>query len=179
MDDIINDATERMEKSLVLLKDQLVSLGFGGIGGALDNIKVEYYGSLTPLYQMSQITIPYRGKFVVRPHDPSMTKEVERAVHKANLGVSVSSDKAGVHVVAPNPTIQQRQKMAEYAVRLGNDTKVAIRKIRQDARTKLKKAALPEDDEKRAERELQDWTDDYCNQANGLCEKRRDLILEG
>jgi len=179
MNEFIDDAVDRMEKSLKLLKDQLVVLGFGGISGAIDNIKVEYYGSQTPLIQLAVITSPYRGKFIVRPHDPTTAKDIERAIHKANLGVSVMSEKTSVIVTAPAPNIQQREKLADHATHLGNDAKVAVRKIRQDVRTKLKKAKLPEDDEKRTDRELQDYTDDYCNQVDQLVAKRRALIMEG
>lgn len=179
MNAILKDATDRMEKSFKLLKEQYVGLFFGGVGSAIDNIKVEYYGSMTPIQQLAIITSPYKGKYVIRPHDPTTAKEIERAIHKANLGVSVTSDKAGVHVTAPPPNIQQRETLADHATKLANEAKVAIRKIRQDARTKLKKDDLPEDEEKKAERELQKETDSYCDEVDELCDNRRQAILEG
>ena len=176
--EIINDATERMEKSFNLLKDQYLGIGYGGISGILDSLKVEYYGSQTPLIQLAVIMSHQRGRYTIRPHDPTTIKEIERTIHKANLGVSVMSDKAGIHVTAPSPSMEQRKKLAEHAVHMANEFKVAIRKIRQDARTKLKKAKFSEDDEKKADRDLQGYTDEYCDMIDELCESKQASILE-
>jgi ribosome recycling factor len=154
MTDILKDATDRMAKSYKLLQDNFLSLWTTNSGGWIDTLKVEYYGSMNPIRQLASITVPYSGKFVIKPHDPACTKEIERAIHKANLGVTVAAEKNSVMVSVPSPTIQQREAMAEHAIHMANDAKVAVRKIRQDARTKLKKAKLSEDDEKRIEKKL-------------------------
>lgn len=178
MNEILNDADERMEKSLKMLKDQFFNVVLGGVGGALDSIKIEYYGSMTPLQQLALITSPYQGKFVIRPHDPSTMKDIERAIHKANLGANVSGDKNAIHVTSPSPSTDAKKKLADHAAKLANDAKLAVRKIRQDCRTRLKKGNLPEDDEKKADRELQEMTDLFCSEIDGL-EKSKVVSILG
>jgi len=177
MNTITKDAKERMEKTLSLLKDQYTSLVFGGVGGALDNLKIEYYGSLTPLIQLAVIMSPYRGKYIVRPHDPTTLREIERAIQKANLGVNIATEKTSVLVTTPPATTEQRHKLADHADQLANEAKVAVRKIRQDGRTKLKKVELPEDDERKTDKELQNLTDSFCTEIDKLNSVKRESII--
>ena len=175
---IIKDATDRMEKSFNLLKEQYKGLRSTQGGGWVDSIKVEYYGSQTPLQQLASVTTPFPGKFVIKPYDPSCVKDIEKAIVKANMGVGVTSEKTSVVISIPRMTTEQRDKLADHAIEMANETKVAIRQIRQDARKHLQKAKLPEDDEKRADKELQSLTDDYCEKADALGKQKSAAILE-
>lgn len=179
MSEIIKDAVGRMDKSFSVLQDSYRGLNYAHSGGFLDSIKVEYFGSHTPLNQLASITRPYTGKFSIRPHDPTCVKDIERAIVKANLNLGVSSEKTCVNVSVPSPTTDQKKDMAKHARKLADDAKVAVRKIRQDARTKLKKAALPEDDEKKADKQLQEQTDAFCSKIDAAYDSKEKQLING
>jgi ribosome recycling factor len=176
---IYTDAATRMEKSYSLLTEQYKGLRSTSSGGWLDSLKVEYYGSLTPVNQLASVTTPYPGKITIKAYDSGCIKDIERAIQKANLGVGVTSDKNGILVSIPRMTMDQREKLAERATSLANDSKVAVRQIRQDARKSLLKAELSEDEEKSLEKQLQKLTDDYCEKIEKLGKAKSNALMEG
>lgn len=177
MHEIVKDAVGRMDKSYTVLQDTYRRLGHAQSGGFLDTIRVEYFGSQTPLNQIAVITRPHPGRFLVRPHDATIVKDVEKAIQRANLNVGVAAEKAAVVVTVPSPTIEQKRDMARHARSLAEEAKVAVRKVRQDARTTLKKAGLPEDDEKKAEKALQEKTDAYCKMIEEAAATKEKVLV--
>ncbi len=174
---LLDDAKVRMDKTLTILTDQYRCLGLAATGAFLDTIKVPYYGSMTPLPQMAVISKPYAGKFLIRPFDPACVKEVERTLHKANLGMNVSADKTSVQVLVPTMSMEQKEKMADHANKLATEALTAIRRIRQDVRKQIQKQDLSEDEEKATEKKLQQLTDEFCEEVDNLSSRKQNSLL--
>jgi ribosome recycling factor len=139
-DEILFDAEERMEKALDVFKDHLRGLRTGRATPALvDNLRVEYYGSPTPLKQMAQISTPDPTSIVIRPFDPSVLKDIEKAIRSSDLGMSPNNDGKMIRLTVPPMSGEQRQKMVARIKKSAEDAKVALRNIRRDANENVKK----------------------------------------
>src|SRR6201987_5506694 len=132
-DDILLDAEERMEKAVNVFRDELRGLRTGRATPALvDNLRVEYYGSPTPLKQMAQISTPDPQQIVIRPFDQSCLKDIEKAIRSSDLGMSPNNDGKMIRLTVPPMSGEQRQKMVARIKKSGEDAKVACRNIRRD-----------------------------------------------
>src|SRR5437763_14330697 len=133
-DEILFDAEERMEKAANVFKDELRGLRTGRATPALvDSIRIEYYGSPTPLKQLAQINTPDPQSILIRPFDQSVLKEIEKAIRSSDLGMSPNSDGKMIRLQVPPMSGEQRQKMAARIKKSSEDAKVACRNIRRDA----------------------------------------------
>src|SRR5262245_19070335 len=133
-DEILFDAEERMEKAATVLRDELRGLRTGRATPALvDSIRVEYYGSPTPIKQMAQISTPDPQSIVIRPYDQGSLKDIEKAIRSSDLGLSPNNDGKIIRLTVPPMSGEQRQKMAQRIKRMAEEAKVAIRNIRRDA----------------------------------------------
>src|SRR6267378_5175941 len=133
-EEILFDCEERMEKAVNVLRDELRGLRTGRATPALvDSIRVEYYGSPTPLKQMAQISTPDPQQIVIRPYDQSVLKEIEKAIRSSDLGMSPTNDGKMIRLAVPAMSGEQRQKMATRIKKSAEDAKVACRNIRRDA----------------------------------------------
>src|SRR5438309_9607360 len=140
-DEILFDAEERMEKAINVFKDELRGLRTGRATPALvDSIRVEYYGSPTPLKQLAQISTPDPQQIVIRPFDQSVLKEVEKAIRSSDLGMSPNNDGKLLRLTVPAMSGEQRQKMATRIKKSAEDAKVACRNIRRDANKQFEQA---------------------------------------
>ena len=132
-DEIQFDAEERMEKAIGVFRDELRGLRTGRATPALvDNIRVEYYGSPTPLKQMAQISTPDPQQIVIRPFDPSVLKDIEKAIRSSDLGMTPNNDGKMIRLQIPPMSGDQRQKMVTRIKKSAEDAKVACRNIRRD-----------------------------------------------
>src|SRR5439155_177399 len=133
-EEILFDGEERMEKASNVLRDELRGLRTGRATPALvDSIRVEYYGSPTPLKQMAQISTPDPQQIVIRPFDQSVLKEIEKAIRSSDLGMSPNNDGKMIRLQVPPMSGEQRQKMVTRIKKLAEEAKVAIRNVRRDA----------------------------------------------
>src|SRR5918999_538996 len=133
-DEILFDAEERMEKAVNVFKDELRGLRTGRATPALvDSLKVEYYGSPTPLKQLAQINTPDPTSIVIRPFDPGSLKEIEKAIRSSDLGMAPNNDGKMIRLTVPPMSGEQRQKMVARIKKSGEEAKVACRNIRRDA----------------------------------------------
>src|SRR6266403_1107852 len=133
-DEILLDAEERMEKAIGVFRDELRGLRTGRATPALvDNIRVEYYGSPTPLKQLAQISTPEAQQILIRPFDQSVLKEVEKAIRASDLGMSPNNDGKLIRLTVPPMSGEQRQKMVARIKKSAEEAKVALRNIRRDA----------------------------------------------
>src|ERR1700751_1693899 len=131
--DILFDTEERMEKGVNVFRDELRGLRTGRATPALvDNLRVEYYGSPTPLKQMAQINTPDPQQIVIRPFDQSCLKDIEKAIRSSDLGMSPTNDGKMIRLQVPPMSGEQRQKMATRIKKSAEDAKVACRNIRRD-----------------------------------------------
>src|SRR5207244_8670755 len=133
-EEILFDGEERMEKAVSVLKDELRGLRTGRATPALvDSIRVEYYGSPTPLQQMAQISTPDPQQIVIRPFDQSVLKDIEKAIRSSDLGLSPNNDGKMIRLQVPPMSGEQRNKMATRIKKSAEEAKVACRNIRRDA----------------------------------------------
>jgi ribosome recycling factor len=182
-DDILLDAEERMEKAVSVLRDELRGIRTGRASPALvDQLRVEYYGSPTPLRQLAAISAPEPQQILIRPFDPSAIKEIERAIQTSGLGLAPQSDGKVVRLNLPAMSGEQRQKMVTRVKKLAEEAKVAIRNVRRDANKNFdaaeKAKEMTEDDRDAGKEEVQKLTDTFETKAQEAADKKIVEILE-
>src|SRR5919204_256610 len=140
-DEILFDAEERMEKAVSVLRDELRGLRTGRATPALvDTLKVDYYGSPTPLKQLAQINTPDPQSIVIRPFDQSSLKDIEKAIRSSDLGMAPNNDGKMIRLTVPPMSGEQRQKMVARKKKPAEEAKVACRNIRRDANKQFDQA---------------------------------------
>ncbi|NMB24608.1 MAG: ribosome recycling factor [Firmicutes bacterium] len=148
----------------------------------LDRIQAEYYGTLTPLNQMANISAPEARLLVIQPWDKSAVKDIERAILKSDLGLTPSSDGTVIRIPIPALTEERRKDLVRLVRKGAEDNRIAIRNIRREAndslRTLEKDGTISEDERHRAESEVQELTDKYIEQINRLLEDKEAEIME-
>src|SRR6266481_6313782 len=159
-DEILLDAEERMEKAVNVFRDELRGRRTGRATPALvDSLRVEYYGSPTPLKQMAQISTPDPQQIVIKPYDQSVLKEIEKAIRSSDLGMSPTNDGKLIRLSVPPMSGEQRKKMATRIKKSAEEAKVACRNIRRDANKNFdqseKAKELTEDDRDKGKEEVQ------------------------
>src|SRR5947199_7233714 len=159
-EEILFDGEERMEKASNVLRDELRGLRTGRATPALvDSIRVEYYGSPTPLKQMAQISTPDPQQIVIRPFDQSVLKEIEKAIRSSDLGMSPNNDGKMIRLTVPPMSGEQRQKLVTRIKKSSEDAKVACRNIRRDANKQFDQAEknkeMTEDERDKGKDEVQ------------------------
>ncbi|MBK7889825.1 MAG: ribosome recycling factor [Bdellovibrionales bacterium] len=175
-------AKDVMEKALVALSNELKKVRTGRAQvSMLDNVKVNYYGNLTPLSQVSAISTPDAKSFLIAPWEAQMLKEIEQAIIKSDLGMSPINDGKVIRLKVPDLNEQRRKEMVKNTKKVVEDAKVAVRMGRRDANEMLKKAlkdkAISEDDNKRAEQDIQKMTDQYIEKVDKIsAEKEKEIM---
>jgi ribosome recycling factor len=182
-DEILFDAEERMEKAVHVFRDELRGLRTGRATPALvDSIRVEYYGQPTPLKQLAQISTPDPQQILIRPFDPSVLKEIEKAIRSSDLGMAPNNDGKMIRLIVPPMSGEQRQKMVTRIKKSGEEAKVAIRNIRRDANKQLDQAEkakeMTEDERDKGKEEIQDLTKKFEDRVAELAEKKAKEVME-
>src|SRR6516225_11195503 len=137
-EEILFDAEERMEKALTVYRDELRGLRTGRATPALlDSLRVEYYGSLTAIKQLAQVSTPDPQQLVVRPFDAGALKDIEKAIRASNLGLAPNNDGKIIRLQVPSMSGEQRQKMVALIKKQAEEAKVACRNVRRDANKHL------------------------------------------
>src|SRR5262249_45936791 len=160
-DEILLDAEERMEKAVNVYRDELRGLRTGRATPALvDSLRVEYYGSPTPLKQMAQISTPDPQQIVIKPYDPGTLKDIEKAIRSSDLGMSPTNDGKLIRLQVPPMSGEQRQKMATRIKKSAEDARVSCRNIRRDANKQFdaaeKAKEMTEDERDAGKEQVQD-----------------------
>ena len=131
---------EKIEKSISFLKEDLNTLRAGRANPAiLDKVMVDYYGTPTPLKNLSNISVPEPRLLVIAPFDPKSIGDIEKAINIANIGINPSNDGKVVRLAIPQVTEERRKELTKTAKKMGEETKVAVRNLRRDANDKVKK----------------------------------------
>jgi ribosome recycling factor len=182
-DEILLDAEERMEKALAVFRDELRGLRTGRATPALvDHLRVDYYGTPTPLRQLAQITTPDPQQLLIRPYDPAALKEIEKAIRASDLGLAPNSDGKMIRLQIPPMSGEQRQKLVARVKKAAEEAKVACRNIRRDANKHLDQAEkdklLTEDECARAKEEVQDLLKKFEERITELADKKAKEIME-
>ncbi len=183
MSEIYKVAEEKMNKSVNAMLNEYAAIRAGRANPAvLDRVEVEYYGAPTPLNQMAAISVPDARTLVVQPWDKSSLKDIERGILTADIGINPQNDGSVIRLVFPPLTEERRREIGKNIFKLAEDCKIAIRSIRRDAMDKLKdqkkKAEITEDDLKDEEKKMQDLTDKFCKEIDGLATKKDKEIME-
>ena len=182
-DEILFDAEERMEKALDVFKEQLRGLRTGRATPALvDNLRVEYYGSPTPLKQLAQINTPDPQSIVIRPFDAGCLKDIEKAIRSSDLGMAPNNDGKMIRLTVPSMSGDQRKKMVAVIKKSAEDAKVSCRNIRRDANkhfeTAEKNKEMTEDDRDSGKEKVQDLLKNFEGKIDEMGDKKSKEILE-
>lgn len=177
-----SDAKSRMEKTLQALRRELASLRAGrATPSLLDKIEVEYYGTMTPLNQLSNISAPEPRLLVIQPWDKSAISAIEKALQKSELGITPTNDGDVIRISIPPLTEERRAELVRVVKKTGEEAKVSIRNIRRDANDEYKKMEksgdLSEDEARRCQEEVQKLTDDFVKQIDeAVTSKEKDIM---
>ena len=183
MKEQIKSHEAKMQKTLDVLSKELAAVRAGRANPAvLDKITVEYYGAPTPLNQVAAISTPDPRTLVIQPWDGGLLKPIEKAIQVSDLGINPQNDGRVIRLVFPQLTEERRKELAKQVKKYGEDAKVAIRNVRRDAVDFVKKAQkkgeLTEDDQKKAEKDIQDLTDKYVKKVDEMCGKKDKELME-
>lgn len=181
--DLVNKSEESMKKSINFLKEDLASIRAGKANPKLvDKIQVSYYGTMTPINQLANISVPDPRSIVIQPWDSSLLKEIERAIQSSDLGINPSNDGKLIRLSIPPLTEERRKDLIKLVKKEVENSKIAIRNIRRDSNEEIKKMEksgdLTEDDQKRAEEEMQKLTDKYTKLTDDIYKEKEKEILE-
>lgn len=177
------NAVARMDKTIVALKEEYKTLRTGRASASIfDRVRVDYYGTPTPLNQVSTISVPEARSIVIQPFDKSLIGEIEKAIQKSELGLNPSNDGKVIRISIPPLTAERRKELVKQAKATAENSRVAIRNIRRDGNDDLKKqqkeGLLTEDGLKTAETDLQKATDKYIQEINKILEDKEKEIME-
>jgi ribosome recycling factor len=171
-----------MVKALESFKRDLSKVRTGRASLALlDDIRVDYYGTPTPLNQVAALAVPEPRLITIQPWEKNLTGEIEKAILKTDLGLNPSSDGQLIRLVFPPLTEERRKEMVKQVKRLGEEAKIVLRNVRREGNDALKKLEkdkdITEDELKRGEKEIQDVTDDYVARVDKVvADKEKDLM---
>lgn len=179
-----DSSISRMEKTITALKDEFKTLRTGRASASIfDKIRVDYYGTPTPLNQVSTISVPEARSIIIQPFDKTLINEIEKAIQKSELGLNPSNDGKIIRISIPPLTADRRKELVKQAKATAENSRVAIRNIRRDGNDDLKKqqkdGLLTEDGLKSAEAELQKSTDKFIQEINKILEEKEKEIMEG
>jgi ribosome recycling factor len=182
-EEILFDAEERMEKAVNVLRDELRGLRTGRATPALvDTIRVEYYGSPTPLKQLAQISTPDPQQILIKPYDQSSLKDVEKAIRASDLGMTPNSDGKIIRLIVPPMSGEQRQKMVARIKKSAEDAKVACRNIRRDANKHFDQAEkakeMTEDERDKGKENVQTLLKTYEEKVTEMADKKSKEVME-
>ena len=183
VDDIMLQTEERMERALASLGEAFGSVRTGRANALLlDRIKVDYYGVPTPVNQMAGIKTPDAHMLVIEPWDKGVLGAIEHAIMESDLGVTPSNDGSCIRLPFPSLTEERRRELVKQCKNYAEEARVAVRKARQDANAALDRCVkddnLPEDDERRAQAEVQKLTDKYVAQVDEAFKKKEAEVME-
>ena len=174
---------EKMKKTIEAIRYELNKFRTGKASATiLDGVKVNYYGSIVPLKQAANISVPEARLITIQPWDKTMINEVEKAIQKSDLGLTPMNDGNMIRLPIPQLTEERRQDLVKQSKRLGEEAKISIRNSRRDANEKIKKLEkdhdISEDDSHTTQDEIQKLTDDYVAKIDEILKKKEIEIME-
>ena len=182
MNERLKTFNDKMQKSFDYLKDDLASIRAGRANPhVLDKIKVDYYGTPTPIQQVGNVSIPEARIIQIAPWDKTLIKDIEKALMASDLGITPSNDGAVIRLVFPELTEERRKQLTKDIRKKGEDAKVAVRNVRRDgndALKKLKGTEVSEDEIEDLNDELQKITDKFIKNVDEACGKKEKELME-
>ncbi len=180
--DVKNQLKEQMSKSIDSLKYQLTKVRTGRASASvLDGVSVDYYGALTPVNQVGQVSTPEARLLQIQPFDKTLIPEIERSIINANLGLTPTNDGNLIRIQFPALTEDRRKEQVKEIKKLGEDAKIAIRNARRDGNEDIKKAEkakeISEDDSKKFQEEVQKVTDGFVKDVDQIIGTKEKELL--
>ncbi|MCU6795367.1 MULTISPECIES: ribosome recycling factor [Paenibacillus] len=179
---IKKNAEDRMEKAIGSLKKELSSLRAGrAVPALLDRVQVEYYGAMTPVNQLANISTPDSRTLMIQPWDKSSMSAIEKAIMKSDLGLTPSNDGSMIRIMIPALTSERRSELVKMTRKFGEEAKVAIRNVRRDANDeikKLEKNGISEDESRKYQEDIQKFTDKYISEVDKVLVAKEKEIME-
>ena len=183
IESIFQETKDNMGKSIEALKNEFKRVRTGRASlSILDPIRVDYYGTLTPLNQMASLSIPESRLITIQPWDVSVIKDIEKAILKSDLGLTPANDGKLIRIAIPPLTEERRKQLVRSIQKKSEEFKIAVRNIRRDANELLKSlkkdGEISEDDAFRAQDQVQKITDEHIQFVDDICEEKEKEILE-
>ena len=180
IDELIQDATRRMDKSVESMQSELNTIRTGRASAALlDRVTVDYYGQPTPLNQLATLNVPEPRMLTVQPFDPNSIGSIERAIQESDLGLNPSNDGKLIRLPIPQLTEERRKELVKVARQIAEDGRIAVRNVRRDVIHHLKEEqSVGADEEHRAEERVQKLTDDHVHRIDELLKRKEAEITE-
>ena len=174
---------DKMKKSIEAVISDFDTVRAGRANASvLNRISVDYYGTPTPVGQVGTISSPDARTLVIQPWDGSLLKKIEKAIQSSDLGINPQNDGRVIRLVFPQLTEERRRDLTKQVKKYGEDAKVAVRNIRRDAMDYIKglkkKSEITEDDQKKAEKDLQELTDKYIKKVDEVCAVKEKELME-
>lgn len=174
---------EKMDKAIAHLTKELGAVRAGRANPAvLEKVMVDYYGTPTPINQIAAVSVSEARILTIAPWDPSLMKEIEKAILTSDIGINPSNDGKVMRLVFPSPTEERRKQLSKEVQKLGEEAKVAVRNVRRDAiehyKAQKKKSDITEDDLTQLEHEIQKITDNHTKNIDKMCEDKNKEIME-
>jgi len=182
-DEILLDAEERMEKAANVVQNQLQGLRTGRANaGLVDSIRVNYYGSPTPLKQLATISVPEPQQILIRPFDAGALSEISKAIQSSDVGLAPNSDGRVIRLNIPPLSTERRKQLVARVKDLAEDARVAIRNVRRDANkhadVTLKDKLMSEDIQKDTKEKVQELTKTYEGKVNSMADAKEKEVME-
>ncbi|CDC11534.1 ribosome recycling factor [Clostridium sp. CAG:413] len=182
MEKVFAMVEEKMGKTVSVLSAEFASIRAGRANSAvLDKIKVDYYGTPTPINQMAAVSVAEARILTIQPWDVSTLHPIEKAIQASDIGINPQNDGRIIRLVFPQLTEERRKELCKDVKKLAEDSRIAVRSIRRDGIDKVKKmekaSEITEDDLKIAEKKLQDLTDKYIKNIDKLADEKEKEIM--
>ncbi len=183
MNTVFATAEDKMNKSLNNLLQEFAAIRAGRANPAvLDKVLVDYYGSPTPINQLAAVSVPDPRMLLITPWDKSVLREIEKAIQMSDIGINPQNDGSALRMQFPPMTEERRRELTKDIAKMGEDCKVAVRSIRRDAIDKIKdmkkRSEITEDDQKNAEKKMQDLTDRFTKEIEKMVDGKQKEIME-
>lgn len=174
-----NELELKMMQTIENLQNRLTNIRAGRANPAmLNGIMVNYYGALSPIQSLANITVPEARKLFIKPFDRNTLKDIERAINEANLGIAPTNNGEMIILTIPELNEERRKDYVKQAKSMGEDAKVALRNLRQDANNEIKKSEYPEDEEKRLLDEVQELITKYNKLVEEEVKNKEDELMQ-
>jgi ribosome recycling factor len=182
MESVLKDTEARMTAALDALGREFAAVRTGRASiGLLEPVRVDYYGTPTPVNQMASVSTPDARTLAIQPWEASQLKAIEKAILASDLGLTPVNDGKTIRLTIPTPTEERRKQLAKSVAKLAEEARVAVRNVRREANERLKALArdrkLAEDDERRAHEQIQKVTDRFIARVDELLKKKEQEIL--
>jgi len=180
--EIISECESKMKKALEVLQDELKTVRTGRAStGLVENIKVDYYGTATPLKQIAALATPQADMIVIKPFDPGSIGEIEKAIKNSDLSIAPIADGKLIRLSIPPLSEERRRQLVTQVKQLGEQTKVSVRNIRREANKQLEKEqkdkVVTEDELEKGRKRIDDVTKEYTDKVDSIVKHKSDEIM--